>query len=646
MRRTKFYVALLSALILVGIMAVPALAADSSEEEDLSQASVMSNEAVVSGTEQEFTSLSDEVGTDRIALYATAPEQISLSQTSLTLYTTTQSTTLTIAVSPSDAEYDSIEWTSSKESVATVDKSTGTVKAVANGTAKITATVTAGGKTVFEYCTVTVSLYDGFHKDPDSSDWYYYKSGAPDTGKTDVIKGTVNGTKAWWNVVKGKVTPGVTVAKNDNGWWYIDAKGKVDFSYTGFAENKNGKWYCEKGKVTFEKKGILKDTTGALGEKGAWYYVIGSKVQTDYTGVSNFSNENGWWYIKKGKVDFSANTVAKNKNGWWYVEGGKVRFSYNGFGKNSNGSWYCEKGKVRFDQNSVLKDTTGALGSKGAWYYVVGSKVQTDYTGVADYKNSNGWWYVKNGKVDFSANTVAKNKNGWWYVEGGKVIFSYTGSAQNENGWWYIKDGKVDFNTGTVVKIDGVWRYVKGKTVDYAYTGVAPNENGWWYLQDGKVIFDDALTYAARFVGANTKTSQSTSDKLYTCFKALAKYPYQSYHDGNPVASMIPQYAIDMFQKKAGNCYRYAAAYAYIAKALGYEVRIQFGKAKLRSGGTTTHGITEVCVNGTWYLCDSNMQKERPSINWYMRTWENYPMSFTRTVLYSLTVTEEGGSWG
>ncbi len=231
-----------------------------------------------------------------------------------------------------------------------------------------------------------------------------------------------------------------TVKKDSNGSWYYYENGKKVSSYTGFAENSNGKWYVENGKVTFNKNGVIKDTTGAIGAKGTWYYVVGSKVQSSYTGVANYKNSNGWWYIKNGKVDFSANTVAKNKNGWWYIKNGKVDFNANTVAKNSNG-----------------------------WWYILGGKVQFGFTGLADYRNANGWWYIKNGKVDFSHNGVDKNKNGWWYVEGGKVNFNYTGVSnyKNENGWWYIKNGKVDFT----------------------YTGYASNKNGIWYVKNGKVDF-------------------------------------------------------------------------------------------------------------------------------------------------------------
>ncbi len=276
-----------------------------------------------------------------------------------------------------------------------------------------------------------------------------------------------------------------------SGVWYYYKDGEVDTSYNGFATNSNGSWYVENGKVTFNKNSVIKDTAGVLGTKGTWYYVVGSKVRYDFTGLANYKNENGWWYIRNGVVDFTANGVYKNQNGWYYVNGGKVQFDYSGFGKNSNGSWYIEGGKVRFNKNSVIKDTKGVLGTKGTWYYVVGSKVRYDFTGLANYKNENGWWYIRNGVVDFTANTVAKNKNGWWYVTGGKVQFDFTGLAnyKNENGWWYIKNGKVDFTANTVAKNKNGWYYVVGGKVDFSYNGIAQNSNGWWYIKGGKVDF-------------------------------------------------------------------------------------------------------------------------------------------------------------
>lgn len=100
------------------------------------------------------------------------------------------------------------------------------------------AEVQGSAKAVGEATDVTAG-WNGFHKSPDSEEWFYYKNGKVQSGLNDVIKGTVNGTYAWWHVVKGKVTFDDTIAKNSKGWWYIK-DGKVDFNYNGLASNANG----------------------------------------------------------------------------------------------------------------------------------------------------------------------------------------------------------------------------------------------------------------------------------------------------------------------------------------------------------------------------------------------------------------------
>ncbi len=200
------------------------------------------------------------------------------------------------------------------------------------------------------------------------------------------------------------------------------------------------------------------------GPDGKWGYYVNDVLQTNYTDVAPVSNENGWWYIKDGYVDFSANTVAKNQNGWWYVLGGKVQFGFTGLAnyKNQYGWWYIDHGKVNFNHNGVDKNQNG-------WWYVTGGKVRFDFTGLANHKNQYGWWYIQDGKVDFNRFSVDKNQNGWWYVTGGKVQFGYTGVAnyKNQYGWWYINSGKVDFT----------------------YNGRASNNYGTWNVAYGKVVF-------------------------------------------------------------------------------------------------------------------------------------------------------------
>ena len=345
--------------------------------------------------------------------------------------------------------------------------------------------------------------------------WWYVSDGKVNFDKTDVIKGTVNGTNGWWYVVGNKVQFGVdTVAKNANGWWRIEngqvnfdcnsveknqngwwyiRDGKVDFSFNGIAKNDNGWWYCQGGQVQFGTTTVEK---GTIDGETAWWYINGGKVDTGYTGIAK--NSLGWWRIVDGKTDFNCNSVEKNELGWWYIRGGKVDFSYTGIAKNSLGWWRIVDGKVDFGCNSVEKNELG-------WWYIRGGKVDFGYTGVA--KNSLGWWRIVDGKVDFGCNSVEKNELGWWYIRGGKVDFGYTGVAKNANGWWRIENGKVNFGyNGVGVNENGAW-YIRNGQVDFSYNG-----NVWWNGQNysvkgGKVTTAVDIDMYQKAQGQSSKTN-------------------------------------------------------------------------------------------------------------------------------------------
>jgi len=264
--------------------------------------------------------------------------------------------------------------------------------------------------------------------------WTYTVNGEPDYTYTGLAKNS-NG---WYYIKNGVLDRSYTgLAKNSNGWWYISS-GKLDRSYTGFAKNENGSWYMTNGKLTRKDNTVLKDTKGAIGAKNTWYYVVGSKVQSDFTGLANYKNSSGWWYITKGKVDRSVNTVAKNKNGWYYVVNGKVQRDFTGLAnyRNENGWWYIKNGRLDRSANTVAKNKNG-------WYYVVNGKVQKDFTGLANYKNSSGWWYITNGRVDRTFTGIAQNKNGWYYVKNGKVQKSFSGTVTIDGTKYSVTNGKV-----------------------------------------------------------------------------------------------------------------------------------------------------------------------------------------------------------
>ncbi|MCD8208399.1 MAG: Ig-like domain-containing protein, partial [Bacteroidales bacterium] len=101
------------------------------------------------------------------------------------------------------------------------------------------------------------------------------------------------------NLVKsGTVKNGLCKIEAGKLWgYYVDDK--VDTSYTGFAHNENGDWWVVNGYVRFDTNSVEKDTIGKNGDKGVdakgtWWYVIGNKVQHNFTGLANYKNVNGW----------------------------------------------------------------------------------------------------------------------------------------------------------------------------------------------------------------------------------------------------------------------------------------------------------------------------------------------------------------
>jgi len=106
--------------------------------------------AIKTGTDVVTASVGGKTAT--CAIFVSTPvESVSLDRTSISLEES-QTTTLVATISPSDADEKTINWSSSRTSIATVDDS-GVVKAISVGETIITASV--GGKSAT--CTVTVS---------------------------------------------------------------------------------------------------------------------------------------------------------------------------------------------------------------------------------------------------------------------------------------------------------------------------------------------------------------------------------------------------------------------------------------------------------------------------------------------------------
>ncbi len=238
--------------------------------------------------------------------------------------------------------------------------------------------------------------------------WWYVKNGQVQKNAKGVFKGTVNGESNWWNVVNGKVFFKDTIAKNQYGWWRIK-NGRVDFTCNSVEKNENGWFYIKDGKVDFSYTGLAKNSMG-------WWYCVNGKVNFNYNGFlsGTVDGVEGTYYLKGSKVQTGA-TVAKYKTYWVYVNNGMIDYSYTGFAKNDNGWWYIDEGEVDFYAEGLYK---GTVNGKTGYYLVDGGKV-TNKTTIAS--NSSGKWYVKGGMVDFTYTGYYRYNGEDIYIKNGKV---------------------------------------------------------------------------------------------------------------------------------------------------------------------------------------------------------------------------------
>ena len=148
----------------------------------------------------------------------------------------------------------------------------------------------------------------------------------------------------------------------------------------------------------------------------------------------------------------------------------------------------------------------------------------------------------------------------------------------NGKRYYYNSKGMVVKNTIVGSKREG-WYYAdKNGKIDFLYSNGITQNGKDWNVMSGKATkvktkSDKTLFRALKVVAKVTDKSMSKSQKLKACFN----YTKNAYKELNP---RIPHYhgsdwpiiyANDMFVDGAGNCFSYGAAFAYMAKAIGYK---------------------------------------------------------------------------
>ena len=220
-----------------------------------------------------------------------------------------------------------------------------------------------------------------------------------------------------------------------------------------------------------------------------------------------------------------------------------------------------ENGITGFCANKQMKKVYVALKESGDAYKVVSPAT----------KGSQIYYFDKNGIGNVCLDT-------------GFVRISYAGQKKT----YYLKEGDVETNQI-----------------------VGNKKQGYYYVDAGGVrVTDKTIMLAVKFVGEHTESSDSRSKKLKKCYYYFASnYKYERNHSNlYPKAKDMKSMANDILLNKKGNCHRYAAGFAYIAKVLGYDVKVVVGKITLSSGRIVPHGWNEIKKGGKWYVCDSEME--------------------------------------
>lgn len=190
------------------------------------------------------------------------------------------------------------------------------------------------------------------------------------------------------------------------------------------------------------------------------------------------------------------------------------------------------------------------------------------------------------------------------------------GWKKEKAGWCYYVNGK---------KVKNKWKTISKKRYYFGADGV--RKTGWYTLKaskgyksyyfNSKGVYKKSksinATLVKRMDAVIKKQKITGSTKKAEALKRLFEYvqkkcEYKRVMGFRAKSGWEYTYAKEMLGKKAGSCYHYAAAYAFLAKrATGYPVRICWGKSNaFNAKRWQPHAWVEIKIGKTWYTYDAN----------------------------------------
>ncbi|WP_029231595.1 transglutaminase domain-containing protein [Butyrivibrio sp. VCB2006] len=147
-----------------------------------------------------------------------------------------------------------------------------------------------------------------------------------------------------------------------------------------------------------------------------------------------------------------------------------------------------------------------------------------------------------------------------------------------------------------------------------------------WKQADGSIVqpYSVVMNQAAMILANSCDETMKRSEQLEASFYYLSSYISYERSLEKPSGEWTDSYAARTMGSRRGNCYGYAAAFAYVARGLGYPARVCTGTVASALGGRTDHAWTEVKIKNKWYIFDAEMQNAKGS-GYYKQTYDSYP---------------------
>lgn len=451
----------------------------------------------------------------------------------------------------------------------------------------------------------------------------YNKSGVSNTfittPKISSLTNTSSGVEIKWGKLSGAEGYRVYRKTANSGWKYMgdsDSTSYVDkeaasgtsYSYTVRCLDSKGKLissYNQGKSITFVKApSISKVENTETGSKISWskcagaskyrvFYLdsnkswktLGTTASTSYT-HNNLKANTVYTYTVRcldSKGDFISGYNKTGKTNRFIAPPEISRVS-NAEGGNLI-EWYAVSGVTDY---KLYRKTVGSSWSELA--VITSAYSYTDSTAEKDIVYSYTLRCIdKNGSPvsAYKSNTKyylnGNPANGAITIGGNKIYFE---NGILRSGLQTINGNKYYYNSSGVLEKNGIvgsdkdgWYYAdKNGKIDFTYSNGVTQNGKDWNVMSGKATkvstkSDRTLFRALKVVAKITNKSMTKSQKLKKCYD----YVKSAYKELNP---RIPHYtgndwpilyANDMFVDGAGNCFSYAAAFAYMAKAIGYK---------------------------------------------------------------------------